>query len=791
MASFEADLVDAALPYLLDVMHMIGLDAETGADVVLVVFEEMRASAAEANTPEVGVEVAMRPGVLTVTVHQHIVGAPASSDIAHPPLPVVTDHGFVRRGYERHSVSTWIVPTLPVDELAHVFPEMDRAALVAALSTESASDSAASSARRDRVPISLEVVVGPDALASIRGKVVRALRLNGVAEGVRDDVELLVSELVANVIRHERASMVNVDVTVDVDRGVTVTVTGVVATEPAVALVHPPGAPDLMSEGGRGLHLLDLLASAWGTRRHDGKTAVWFTVRADNAENAGDDGRINGGRPHMTGSPPDRPRERRGLSARSHAASIAVAAAVAAKAEAVAVVTEAHLRAEPDALAIEAATMTQRAALAAAVMTADAAKTARSARAAAATTAAAAVAEEAARMVRAVQLQADELALAVAAAASDAALAMSDSVVAGGAGDAARVAVQMGATVMSAAAIKSDETALAAALVARAVAAAAAAVSATAAAEDMAIEREVIEAAAAVRAVAALTAQNLAVATRQRAESIAVATRLAGDASERLRDANLQLQRASRHDRSVALALQEAMLTHLPESNELQLAARYLTAAEQDQVGGDWYDALVLPTGSTALVIGDVVGHDIAAAAVMGQLRNLLRGFIWDRNEAPSAVVSRLDRAIRDLHVDTIATMVVVNVEPLSPSDSGARTITWTNAGHPVPILILADGTVSALDDTSDLLLGVLHSTRRRDHTCSVPAGSTLLMYTDGLIETTSQDLDTGQDRLLEAAREHYRLEPGDLLDAVLRDIVGERPADDVAVLAVRFHDQG
>ena len=114
------------------------------------------------------------------------------------------------------------------------------------------------------------------------------------------------------------------------------------------------------------------------------------------------------------------------------------------------------------------------------------------------------------------------------------------------------------------------------------------------------------------------------------------------------------------------------------------MAARYLTAAEQDQVGGDWYDAVVLPTGATTLVIGDVIGHDISAAAMMGQLRNMLRALVWDRADAPSAVVARLDRAIRDLRINTMATLALVSIEEPTPAQpTGARRLRWTNAGHP------------------------------------------------------------------------------------------------------------
>ena len=185
---------------------------------------------------------------------------------------------------------------------------------------------------------------------------------------------------------------------------------------------------------------------------------------------------------------------------------------------------------------------------------------------------------------------------------------------------------------------------------------------------------------------------------------------------------------------------------------------------------------------------GDVIGHDITAAATMGQLRNILRAQLLERSEPPSDVVGRLDRAIRVLRIHTMATLNLVNVQPPRPDDPDhVAVLRWSNAGHPAPILIDADGTAVLLTESSDLMLGVEPGTTRRDHTHRVPPGATLLLYTDGLVETRTDAIDAGQQRLLDAASNHHQLDLGDLLDAVLADMVGDRPSDDVAVLAVRF----
>jgi PAS domain S-box-containing protein len=260
--------------------------------------------------------------------------------------------------------------------------------------------------------------------------------------------------------------------------------------------------------------------------------------------------------------------------------------------------------------------------------------------------------------------------------------------------------------------------------------------------------------------------------------------------AERLVQVNEQLRQMVQHDRRVARALQDVMLTRLPEPDHLHLVARYLTASEGDQVGGDWYDAFVLPNGLTTLMIGDVVGHDIAAAALMGQLRNMLRALAWDRQESPAQTVGRLDLAMRDLNLETLATVTLMVIDQTEEDRlSGHRTLRWTNAGHPPPIVVTATGEVSVLDARTNLMLGVDAIHPRTDHACRVAPDSTLLLYTDGLIETRTRDLDDGLERLVAALRTHHHRAPDQLLDSVVADMVGDQPDDDVAVLAVRFND--
>jgi serine phosphatase RsbU (regulator of sigma subunit) len=235
-----------------------------------------------------------------------------------------------------------------------------------------------------------------------------------------------------------------------------------------------------------------------------------------------------------------------------------------------------------------------------------------------------------------------------------------------------------------------------------------------------------------------------------------------------------------------SLTLERAMLTtNLPQPVGLELAARYRPAAERDQVGGDWYDAVVLSSGATSVMVGDVVGHDMAAAAMMGQLRNMLRAFTWALDEPPSRHVLRLDRAMHELGIDTYATLVLAQI---TVSNTGMPVVRWTNAGHPPPLLVQPDGVTDLLTEggSFDCMLGVLPDGERRDHVLTVAAGSTLLFYTDGLVERRDADIETGIDRLRRSATKHRELPVERLLDAVLDDLVEEHPEDDAALLAVR-----
>jgi PAS domain S-box-containing protein len=270
------------------------------------------------------------------------------------------------------------------------------------------------------------------------------------------------------------------------------------------------------------------------------------------------------------------------------------------------------------------------------------------------------------------------------------------------------------------------------------------------------------------------------------AEDLATASDIGQRAGLALENARLYTRQ--RHETEV---LQRSLLTPLPEPAGLQLAARYRAAAEQAQVGGDWYDAFLQPDGQTVLVIGDVIGHDISAAAAMGQLRSLLRGTAYDRQDTPSGVLARVDGAVQGLAVDTLATALVARLEQSAgQAERGVRTLRWSNAGHPPAMLLGPDGSVTPLDQGQDLLLGLDPDTRRHDHEVELPAGTTLLLYTDGLVERRDSALSVGLERLSAALTELGTLPLDALCDAILDRLLPEAPDDDVALLAVRTCDR-
>ncbi|WTR19045.1 SpoIIE family protein phosphatase [Streptomyces sp. NBC_00138] len=234
----------------------------------------------------------------------------------------------------------------------------------------------------------------------------------------------------------------------------------------------------------------------------------------------------------------------------------------------------------------------------------------------------------------------------------------------------------------------------------------------------------------------------------------------------------------------IADALQREMLPDsLPQPTGVQLASRYLPAAESARVGGDWYDAIPLPGSRVALVVGDVMGHSMTSAAIMGQLRTTVQT-LAGLDLAPQEVLYHLDEQAQRLGQDRMATCVYAVYDPI------AHRLVVANAGHPPPILLHADGLAEVLRVPPGAPIGV-GGVPFEAVELPAPAGATLLLYTDGLVESRTRDVWGGiellRERLHDAATvvSPPPLEP--LCDEVLEILGPGDRDDDIALLAARF----
>lgn len=266
---------------------------------------------------------------------------------------------------------------------------------------------------------------------------------------------------------------------------------------------------------------------------------------------------------------------------------------------------------------------------------------------------------------------------------------------------------------------------------------------------------------------------------------------------------------ATRSVVSLAEALQRSSLSSPLQPDCFQIAVRYEPANEAAQIGGDWYDAFTAATGdATCVVIGDVNGHDQTAAALMTQIRSMLRAtatataYALPATAGPARVFAQLERAMTGLQVQalTSAIITVVGHEPSVASDASSGTTTqgrgetprrrdvvWCNAGHLPPHDRRVDGTVEILSRTSDLLLGIGEPFPRSEHRTWLEETDTMLLYTDGLIERRDEDIDTGLERLSRLLAELGDIPVEQLADALLTQLLPEGGEDDVAFVLLRL----
>jgi PAS domain S-box-containing protein len=241
---------------------------------------------------------------------------------------------------------------------------------------------------------------------------------------------------------------------------------------------------------------------------------------------------------------------------------------------------------------------------------------------------------------------------------------------------------------------------------------------------------------------------------------------------------HLQTQRETAH------ALQAAALpSSLPSSSRLRLAASYQAASGASQIGGDWYDAFELETGRIALVVGDVAGHGLGAAALTVQIRNALRAHLFDAI-GPLESLTRLSRLIATQEPGALATVVCAEIDPATGQ------VTWASAGHPAPIVISGEGTSAYLGGAPIPPIGCPIPAVAADdveHRLTLDPGGRLLLFTDGLFERRNVALDIGLTHLMILAEQTVSgSDPADACGSILRGMLSDTH-DDVCLLICDF----
>jgi hypothetical protein len=261
--------------------------------------------------------------------------------------------------------------------------------------------------------------------------------------------------------------------------------------------------------------------------------------------------------------------------------------------------------------------------------------------------------------------------------------------------------------------------------------------------------------------------------------SLLIATVIAAAASRR--DAALALY-AGEHQ--IAETLQRSLLPQLPVLPGLDLAARYLAAGTGQEVGGDWFDAFPISGGRVGLAIGDVIGHDLTAASAMAQIRASLRAYALD-GDAPGSVINRLDHLVDTLDLTQLVTVIYAVLEPAEPD--GSRLLRYTNAGHLPPLLREPHGAVHTLAGGDSVVIGAPITVQHSEAKRRLEPGSTLLFFTDGLVEVPGRRLEEALDRIgTTFARHDDAMSLDTLCEQVLATTTDRELRDDVALLVVR-----
>lgn len=250
----------------------------------------------------------------------------------------------------------------------------------------------------------------------------------------------------------------------------------------------------------------------------------------------------------------------------------------------------------------------------------------------------------------------------------------------------------------------------------------------------------------------------------------------------RRRDAAVELYQ---REHRMAETLQRKLLPSLPTLSGLDIASRYVAASDGQHVGGDWFDVFDLGDRHTGVVIGDVIGHDVDAAAAMAEVRSALRAYAWESSE-PAPVIKRLARLVDAFDIAGLVTVVYGVLGP--PDEAGARWFQWANAGHPPPLLQLPDGHVDELGDGSSTVIGAPSYEPRSQGRRLLPPGAKLVLYTDGLVELPGVDLGHSLEHLRVALRcQTGDTSASDVCESMLRAQSIQRTRDDIAIVVVRI----
>lgn len=241
------------------------------------------------------------------------------------------------------------------------------------------------------------------------------------------------------------------------------------------------------------------------------------------------------------------------------------------------------------------------------------------------------------------------------------------------------------------------------------------------------------------------------------------------------------VERAERYDadHELVLAMQEGLLGDLPSLDGIETSACYLPASKAYAVGGDWYEGLALGPSAVALVVGDVTGHGVAAAADMALVRGMISALLHS-GVAPADVFVELSAVLSQRRSPLLATAALVVV------DLEAEQVTFATAGHPPPLLQLPDGEIRRLDSANAPIIGAT-GTHRVSASAPFPKGALLVMYTDGLVERRDRDFEHGIEQAAAILSQMDATASGDdVVKVLLDELVHGDAEDDIAMVVVR-----